>query len=204
MSSDSGRAPVAGYEYGPDATQRATEEALTRAADADCLVLVEGITDQIAVETAARRLGRDLDYERTVVVPIGGAHAIKHFVPQFVDTGVRLRGLVDHAEAPYFAEALGVAIDELADRGFHVCDPDLEAELIRVVDRAAIEALLDANGDLRSFRTMQKQPNWRGRRFDEQMHRWLRSVSNRGPRYAQALVEAADDDVPPPLRAVLG
>src|SRR5579872_2378261 len=39
-------------------------------------VLVEGISDQAALETLAVRLGRDLRTEEVVVEPMGGAHAL--------------------------------------------------------------------------------------------------------------------------------
>ena len=40
------------------------------------VVLVEGLSDQAAVEALAERRGRDLDAEGVAVVPIGGAQAI--------------------------------------------------------------------------------------------------------------------------------
>jgi ubiquinone/menaquinone biosynthesis C-methylase UbiE len=40
------------------------------------VVLVEGISDKLALEALARRLGRDLDAEGVSVLPIGGAQAI--------------------------------------------------------------------------------------------------------------------------------
>ena len=61
---------------GPQATRRA----LARVADARAIVLVEGISDQIALATLAARRGRDLDDEGIVVVPIGGAQAIGRFL----------------------------------------------------------------------------------------------------------------------------
>lgn len=202
MESD---APVPGYEYGRDATLRATELALARADRARRVLLVEGITDQIAVETVAERLGRDVGAEGLVVVPMGGAHAAKQFIPHFLAKGVEVRGLVDRNEAGEFAAALGVSrVDDLARHGVRICVPDLEFELIGALEPAELEALLDREGDLRSFRTLQKQPNWRDRPFAEQLHRWLRSVSDRGPRYARLLIEAAPDDrLPAPLRAVV-
>ena len=70
-------------------------ESRTRAA-----VLVEGISDQRAVETLARRQGRDLEAEGVAVVPIGGAQAIghcrRHLGPGGLD--LRLAGLCDVGE----------------------------------------------------------------------------------------------------------
>src|SRR5690349_19121685 len=67
--------PADDHVGGPDATVRATARALARIDDAATLVLVEGVLDQIALETAAAERGRDLDADRIVIVPIGGAHA---------------------------------------------------------------------------------------------------------------------------------
>jgi hypothetical protein len=44
------------------------------------VVIVEGISDQLAVEALARRRGRDLDAEGISIVPIGGAHSIGPFL----------------------------------------------------------------------------------------------------------------------------
>jgi hypothetical protein len=88
--------------------------------------------------------------------------------------------------------------------GFFVCVEDLEQELIRASASAAIEALLDSQGDLGSFRTLQKQPAWRHRAFDAQMHRWLRAGSRRNLRYARLLTLSLDlDEMPRPLEALL-
>ena len=47
--------------------------------------------------------------------------------------------------------------------GFYVCDADLEDELIRASGRTRVERVVAANGDLKPFRTLQKQPEWRDR-----------------------------------------
>ena len=44
------------------------------------VVLVEGVSDRIAIETLAGRLGRDLAADDVTVVPVGGAHAIGRFL----------------------------------------------------------------------------------------------------------------------------
>lgn len=64
--------------------------------------------------------------------------------------------------------------------------------------------MLDAHGDLASFRTLQQQPDWRGRDFAAQMRRFLGAGSHRKARYAGWLVEALPmAAVPAPLVAVL-
>ncbi len=206
--------PRALHEHGPDATTQATEAALDAAADAHVVVLVEGVSDQVALDATAERMGRRLADEGVAVVPIGGAHAVKHFVPHFAAaSGLVLRGLVDRAEVPFFVRALAdvgliaddAGVDELVARGFAVCDADLEEELIRAFDPPALEDLLAANGDLGAFRTLQKQPGWRGRPFEAQIHRWLRSSARRNRRYARLIPQEADlDRLPRPLTDLVG
>src|SRR5580704_15456426 len=59
------------------------------------VVLVEGMSDQAAVQTLAERAGRDLRAEGIFVVAMGGATNIGHFVALFGPGGfgVRLAGL---------------------------------------------------------------------------------------------------------------
>jgi len=47
------------------------------------VVLVEGVSDQGAVEALAERYGRDLDAEGISVVAMGGAQAIGSFLAQY-------------------------------------------------------------------------------------------------------------------------
>ncbi len=67
-----------------------------------------------------------------------------------------------------------------------------------------MERIVDAQGELRSFRTLQKQPEWRGRAPEEQLRRFMGSGGRRKIRYARLLVEALDPaHVPRPLDGVL-
>jgi hypothetical protein len=52
---------LAGYVSSPDAATKATVMALERAAGARAVVLVEGVSDQIAVEKLADRMPKPLD-----------------------------------------------------------------------------------------------------------------------------------------------
>jgi hypothetical protein len=88
--------------------------------------------------------------------------------------------------------------------GFYVCDADLEDELIRAVGADEVVRIAHAEGDLRSFRTLQKQAAWRGRPIEKQLRRWLGSGGRRKLRYARLLVEALDlTDMPRPLDGTL-
>jgi hypothetical protein len=159
------------------------------------VILVEGASDKVAVETLARRRGRDLSAEGVSVVAIGGAQAIGRARGELGEVAVA--GLCDAGEEPLFRRAgLGSSL--------YVCDVDLEDELIRALGTDAVEAVLEANGDLGSFRTMQKQPVWRDRPVEDQLRRFMGSGARRKIRYAALLVDALDlADMPQPLDGVL-
>src|SRR5919108_523769 len=64
------------------------------------VVLVEGVSDQVAVEALARRRGRDLRAEGVAVVPMGGATNIRKFLDVYGPrgAGLQLAGLCDAGE----------------------------------------------------------------------------------------------------------
>ena len=208
------RRALAGYASGPDASTLATTRAVERIHQARAMVLVEGVSDQIAVEAAAVSRGRDLDVEGIVVVPIGGAHAIRRFLTTLRPPGptLRLAALCDLREEGIFRRALampqvtapGPPFD-LEYVGLFVCVDDLEDELVRAVGAARVEALFESQADLTSYRSLQTQPAWRGRDPQAQMRRFLGSGSGRKLRYARLLVEeaAVRAALPPPLDALL-
>ena len=175
------------------------------------LVLVEGKSDQAALRALARRQGRDLDAEGVTVVAIGGATNIGHFLEALRDAEIRVAGLCDAAEEDNFRRALeraglgsNLTRAGMERLGFHVCVADLEDELIRALGAAAVEAVIAAQGELGKFRTFQRQPWWQGRAVEEQMRRFLGTLSGRKTRYAWMLVEALDETrVPRPLEGVL-
>ena len=176
------------------------------------LVVVEGISDRIALATLARRRGRDLDAEGVSVVPIGGAQAIGRFLERLgPQADVTLAGLCDSGEEPEFRRALeraglgsNLTLADMERLGFYVCVADLEDELIRSLGADAVEKIVGANGDLRPFRTLQKQAAWRERPKEEQLRRFMGSGGRRKIRYARLLVEALElERVPRPLDGVL-
>jgi hypothetical protein len=165
----------------------------------------------VAVETLAERRGVDTDAAGITIVPMGGAQAIGRFLGQFVPQGLRLAGLCDAGEEHDFARELeraglgeNLTRDGMEKLGFYVCVEDLEDELIRALGAAAVERVVDEEGDLGSFRTLQKQPEWRERPVEEQLRRFMGSGGSRKIRYARLLVEALDlDEIPQPLDRVL-
>lgn len=177
---------------------------------ARAVVLVEGDSDRCAIETLARRRGRDLTGEYVSVVPMGGAHAVRVYLERLGPAGrnVRLAGLCDAGEEGQLRRALervglgsSLTRTEMEALGFYVCEADLEDELIRALGAATVERIIQAEGDLASFRTYQKQPAHRDRSFGEQLHGFM---WNRKQRYARVLVEALDlGRVPRPLDGVL-
>jgi hypothetical protein len=177
------------------------------------VVLVEGISDQVALAALAERRGRDLEAEGVSIVPIGGAQAIGRFLEKLGPRGLdlRLAGLCDAAEEADFRRGLeraGFGSDltraEMERLGFYVCVADLEEELIRALGAAVVEEVLEAHGDLGPFRTLQKQPAWQGRPLDQQLRRFMGSGGRRKIRYARFLVEELDPaKVPRPLDRLL-
>ncbi|WP_461017063.1 TOPRIM nucleotidyl transferase/hydrolase domain-containing protein [Streptomyces daliensis] len=177
-------------------------------------VLVEGLSDQVALETLAARHGRDLAAEGICVVPLGGATSIGRFLallgPQGLD--VALAGLCDAGEEAFFRRALDRAglgspraRGGLERLGFYVCVADLEDELIRSLGAATVQRVVEEQGELRAFRTLQKQPAHRGRAVELQLRRFMGSLGGRKARYARSLVEALDPaHVPEPLERLLG
>ena len=156
------------------------------------VVCVEGASDRAAVLKLAERRGRDLDAEGVEVVAIGGAHALRRFVASLGTRELKLAGLCDAAESVEFTRVL----DEV-----YVCDPDLEYELIRAVGSTRIVELIETQGELHSFRTLQKQLAQRTRPLEQQLRLFLH---NRKIRYAPLLVDALDlTRAPRPLAELL-
>ena len=159
----------------------------------EAVVLVEGITDRIALEAAAQRLGRDLAAECVEIVPIGGAQAIRRVSARY--EGERVVGLCDAPEEHWFRRVLGDAV--------YVCTVNLEDELIRALGAARVEQIVAAEGDLETLRNFQNQLAWRGRPVEGQLLRWMHN-GNRHHRYPPLLLAALEpDEIPRPLEAVL-
>jgi len=155
------------------------------------VVLVEGITDRLALESVARRLGRSLD--GIEIVPIGGAQAIRRAAAHY--EGERVAGLCDAGEERWFRRVLGNAT--------YVCDRDLEDELIRALGAERVQGVVAAQGELETFRSFQNQVFWRERPVERQLRRWLQN-GGRYLRYPPLLIEAMEaDEIPRPLAGVL-
>ena len=186
---------------------------LAAALGSRAVMLVEGMSDQAALEALAERRGRALRSEGISIVQMGGATNIDRFLDLLGPRGrgVKLAGLCDAAEEGYFRRALeragfgsGLSRAEMETLGFFVCAADLEDELIRALGAASVEEIIQAQGDMRSFRTFQKQPAQQGRSPEMQLHRFMGTRSGRKSQYARLLVGALDlTHVPRPLDGVL-
>ncbi len=182
------------------------------------VVLVEGMSDQAALETLAARRGRHLREEGVFIVPMGGATNIGHFLGLFGPRGfgVRLAGLCDEGEERDFRRSLkqaglGVGLDRagldragLNQLGFFVCVADLEDELIRSLGVHRVEQLIEAQGELGPFRTFTRQPAQRNRTREQQLRRFMGTRSGRKIHYGHVLAAALDlTQLPGPLAGVL-
>jgi hypothetical protein len=195
-----------------DATMLIIERIATEARDATTVVLVEGLSDEIAVEVLADRQGRTLMADGTFVVPTGGAtnftRLLKDFGPQGRD--VRLLGLYDAPVEHRIRRSLETAGLAPGDRpaleslGFYRCVDDLEEEMIRALGPHRVEEIVAAEGELRSLRRLQTMQFHQQRSLEEQLHRFISSRSGRKYRYARALALSLDlAGLPAPLAGLL-
>ncbi|MFD8934193.1 TOPRIM nucleotidyl transferase/hydrolase domain-containing protein [Streptomyces sp. NPDC059578] len=167
-------------------------------------VLLEGPSDVAAVDALAGRRGRDLTAEGVCVLSIGGAMSVGRYAQLLgpPGLGLRLAGLCDAAERPYYARGFTRAGARPQD--FFVCAADLEDELIRVLGVARVEELVRAEGDLRALRTFLQQPAQRDRSPQQQFRRFFGTKKGRKIHYGRVLVEALEPDrVPAPLDDLL-
>lgn len=177
------------------------------------IVLVEGLSDRRAVETAAKRIGLDLSSHDVSVVSMGGIHAIDRFLAQHNGSThhAHLAGLYDLGEARVVSEALRRAeyspTESRADLerlGFFACVADLEEEIIRAMGTEHVEVVIADQAELGAFRKLQKQPEWRHQPVEAQLRRFMGSGATRKIRYASLLINAMDlDRIPAPILQVL-
>ncbi|TWV53661.1 ATP-dependent endonuclease [Streptomyces misionensis] len=167
-------------------------------------VLLEGPSDVAAVDALAAGRGRDLAAEGVCVLPIGGAMSVGRYTRLLgpAGLGLRLTGLCDEAEHPYYARGFRQAGAGRQD--FFVCAADLEDELIRALGVARVAELVRAEGDLRALRTFLRQPAQRDRSPQQQYRRFLGTKKGRKIHYGRVLVEdLAPDRTPAPLAGLL-
>ena len=175
-------------------------------------VLLEGPTDLAAVRAVAAAYGVTETAHGYELVDMGGVTNIRRHLAacRTASVPVRVIGMCDAGEAQFFVRALEVDSDGLdhgvvlAKHGFSVCDADLEDELIRALGSERVVGVLCRLGLRPRLTTFQRQPAWRDRPLDEQLHRFAGVASGRKTLLAGALAEAlAPDEVPSPLRRLV-
>lgn len=99
---------------------------------AEEVLLVEGVSDRIILESAARALGAPLEKDSRSVVVVFGAPGFKPALRLFGNRGFGLavRVLVDELELPIAREAMGIDESGEVPDTVSVCAPDLEAECV--------------------------------------------------------------------------
>lgn len=176
-------------------------------AESHVALLVEGRSDKAALETVADRRGLRLADHAIDVISTEG---ITNFAAAMGDHQVVV-GLYDIGEAHVVRAALertgrsgAHATAHLEDHGFFACVEDLEDELLRALGTSVVSAILEAEGEAGSFRTMQRQPQWRDRSRHDQLRRFIGARSGRKHRMGALMAAALDiTAVPTPLDAVL-
>jgi hypothetical protein len=179
------------------------------------VVLVEGVSDRVALEVLAQRRGMDLEADGVAVVAMDGITNIGRFLAHYhaYEPAVRIAGLYDDAEERFVRrglESIGFELAPGAERaslealGFFGCSADLEDELIRALGPDEVERLVEAEGQLRSFRTLQQQPALRDWSMHDQLRRLMSGRSGGKERYAAVMARAVPlERVPRPLAEVL-
>jgi hypothetical protein len=185
---------------------------------ADCsdhagtVVLLEGPSDVAAVRAVAAANGMTDGVHRYRLIDMGGVTNIRRHLEAIrtASMPVRVMGMCDAGEATFFVRALQAVGDglysesELAPHGFHVCEADLEDELIRALGPERVVSALYRLGLRGTLATFQRQPAWRDRPLHEQLHRFAGVASGRKTLLAGAFAEAlAPDEAPAPLRRLV-
>ncbi|MGW0932276.1 TOPRIM nucleotidyl transferase/hydrolase domain-containing protein [Streptomyces sp. NPDC002644] len=163
-------------------------------------VLLEGPSDLAAVEALAARRGRDLAAEGVCALSMNGAMNAGHFARVLgpPGLGLRLTGLCDEREQPYYRRGLERA--GAPGRDVFVCTADLEEELIRALGAERVEETVRAEGEVRAWQTFRSQPAQQGRPVEGQLRRFLGTRKGRKIHYGRVLTEAlGPGDVPAPL-----
>ena len=177
------------------------------------VVLVEGLSDQVAIASLAVRQGRNFAAEGLAIVPMGGATNIRRYLQGFYSqqSNIKLAVLCDAKEergirrgVEWAGFGAGLARADMESVGLYVCVADLEDELIRALGAESVQQVVDAQGELRLFRMLQRQPAQQGRTIEGQLRRFMGTKSGRKVRYARVLADALDlARLPRPLDRLL-
>ena len=164
------------------------------------LVLVEGDSDAAAIRALAGLIGCDLGLNHIHICPAAGVTNYSRVLGDLVreHPDAALCGMYDAADERHVRRALARAVSPASEEepletfGFFACVADLEDELIRALGAEAVEGVLEAEGELKSFRRFQAMPQHRRSPVQHQLRRFLGTRATRKIRSAQRLVEAMD------------
>jgi len=176
------------------------------------VVLLEGQSDVAAVRTLATARGLDDAAARLELVDMRGVTNVRRHLDGLLRhrDPPRVLGMCDANEAGFFRRALtahGLTVPDtkaMGAVGFHVCDCDLEDELIRALGADQVLAVLDGLELRERFATLQQQPAWRGRPLQAQLRRFAGVAAGRKALLGAALAAALPPrQVPRPLATLL-
>jgi hypothetical protein len=162
------------------------------------VILVEGISDVLAIRAMAIRAGRNLDAEGITLLSLEGGGGLDSYVKLLGPSGLGLEllGLCDADQEGQWAKwleaaGLGHSLDraKMEAIGFFVCDRDLEDELIRAVSVADVIQLIANEGEDAAFKAFIKAPAHSSKAPDDQIRSFF-GKSGRKARYAPLLVDA--------------
>lgn len=179
---------------------------------ATVVILVEGISDQLALEVLAERLEVNLDRLGVSIVPIDGADTLRTFLRILGPSGLKLqlRGLCDADKEDVWRGVLeeeGFAPVEdrasMASKGFHVADRDLEDELVAALGEQKVREVIATAGDASALGRFEQQAANAGSAEQDVLRKFVGS-RRRKVKYAPLLADVLDlEDVPHVLRGVL-
>jgi len=176
------------------------------------VILVEGVSDKLALEAAAELSGVSLDGKGVSIVSVDGGNTLRMYLRLFGGEGfgLDLVGMCDEDKEGVWQRDLSDAgYGDVPDRAamehlhFYVACQDLEDELVRALGDQETEECIREQGDSTKLSKFSGQPKQAGKSRHDQLRAFLQ-VRDRKARYAPLLVdrltEAALPDV---LRKVL-
>jgi hypothetical protein len=176
------------------------------------VVLVEGISDVLAIRAMATRAGRNLDAEGVTLLSLEGGGGFEAYVKLLgpFGLGLELLGLCDADQEALWsrwleAAGFGQNLDRSAMEalGFFVCDRDLEDEFIQTLGVGTVVQLIDNEGETPAFQAFINEPKHQNKSPEDQIRSFFRK-QGRKARYAPLLVDAtAAGGEPHPLQEVL-
>lgn len=180
------------------------------------MILLEGASDVAAVRVLAhtRGLGTAVDEGSIAAVSLDGVTNMRTGIVTARERHpeARVLGLCDAREQQVAVRALiatgvlaeGAGADDLPGAGFFVCHDDLEEELMRALGRDGVEAAIETLGLQPALLAFQRQEAWRGRPFEEQVHRFCAVASGRKIAMAGAMGAGLSvEQIPAPIAALL-